>query len=490
MSLFAETVAPTAAPMLGVLIFMLGGLAGAIFYLPFKRVKAWAWESYWLVYAVFGLVIVPWALALTMSPNVFSVLKAAPPRELGFCFLCGMMWGVGGLTWGLMIRYLGVGLGLAIGCGLCSAAGTLIPPVIKGQFMQLVYNNAGEYNAAGLVSLAGVAVSLVGIIFVGGAGMSKEKELPEEEKKKAVAEYNFKLGLLVAIFSGLMSAGMSFGLQGGATVEALACPQFTSSQFDELKLPEFASYLRKGKPDSVPGFVYAELDAKTKDLLSKGGSKKGDSAKTLDLLTAELNRIAQAADLYRVERFVDVGLSDAEKKVALAKHDGNATARLNRLLLEKAFPQFIKVKSPQLAVLDEQITSLTWRGMSVLVVVLLGGFVVNGTWCLFLNVKNRTTGDYVKSATPVAANIIFAGLAGAIWCSQFICFKTGEPAMGKLDYIGWSVLMASSILFSTMLGIFLGEWRNTSGRTRLLLTLGLLFLVASAAISAYSGYLK
>ena len=113
------------------LIFVLGGLAGAVFYLPFKKVKNWAWESYWLVYAVFGLVVVPWALALATSPNVLSVLKAVAGKELGYCFLCGAMWGVGGLTWGLMIRYLGVGLGLAIGCGLCSAAGTLIPPVLK-----------------------------------------------------------------------------------------------------------------------------------------------------------------------------------------------------------------------------------------------------------------------------------------------------------------------------------------------------------------------
>src|SRR5208282_6331519 len=105
-------------PPLGVLIFALGGLAGAVFYLPFKKVKNWAWESYWLVYALSGLLIVPWVLALTTSPNVFSVLKAAPGNTLAYCFFCGAAWGIGGLTWGLMIRYLGVGLGLALGCGI------------------------------------------------------------------------------------------------------------------------------------------------------------------------------------------------------------------------------------------------------------------------------------------------------------------------------------------------------------------------------------
>ena len=91
---------------------------------------------------------------------------------------------------------------------------------------------------------------------------------------------------------------------------------------------------------------------------------------------------------------------------------------------------------------------------------------------------------------PLASNLFFAGLAGVIWCCQFICLKTGEPAMGKLAYIGFSVLMASMILFSTVFGIGLGEWRNTSSRTRRLLAIGLLFLVASSVISGVAGYLK
>jgi L-rhamnose-H+ transport protein len=342
-------------PGLGVAMFMLGGLAGAVFYLPFKRVKRWAWESYWLVYALVGLIAVPWALALGTSPNVLGVLRDTPAAEIRYCFLCGAMWGLGGLTWGLMIRYLGVGLGLAIGCGLCSAVGTLVPPIRAGQAAALYATGPGR------VSLAGVVVSILGIILVGMAGMSKENELSEEAKKKSVAEYNFKKGILIAVFSGLMSACMNIGLQGGATMEKLA-----------------------------------------------------------------------------------------------------------------------QTVAPS--------TSPTWRGMPVLVVVLAGGCAVNVLWCLFLNAKNKTFGDYVKRDAPLAANLFFAGLAGAIWCSQFICLKTGEPAMGETKYIGFAVLMASAILFSTMLGIFLGEWRGTSRRTRTLLALGLALLLASAAIGAYSGY--
>ncbi|HPA19465.1 MAG TPA: L-rhamnose/proton symporter RhaT [Verrucomicrobiae bacterium] len=356
--MFLATAAETTTnPSLGVLIFTLGGLAGAVFYLPFKKVQKWAWESYWMIYAVAGLVLVPWILALTTSPNVFKVLSQAPGGQIVKCFMCGAMWGVGGLTWGLMIRYLGVGLGLAIGCGLCSATGTLIPPILNGNLQSLCGTPAAN------MSLIGVAVSVIGIVFVGLAGMSKENELPEAEKKKAVAEYDFKKGILVAFFSGIASAGMSFGLQGGPDIEALA------------------------------------------------------------------------------------------KSI-------------------------------------EPVTPLAWAGMPVLVVVLLGGFVVNAGWCLFLNSKNKSLGDYTRKDAPMANNLFFAGLAGAIWCSQFICFKTGEPQMGSLSYIGWAVLMASAILFSTLLGILLGEWKGTSSRTRALLAIGLVLLIGSSVISAYSGYLK
>jgi len=344
-------------PSLGIIIFTLGGLAGAVFYLPFKKVAKWAWESYWLVYAVVGLLIVPLALALLTSPNVFSVLSAAPRGELWFCFLGGAAWGFGGLTWGLMIRYLGVGLGLAIGAGLTSACGTVVPMLIKGTAGRLFTPGSG------IVSLAAVLVSLGGIIAVGLAGMSKERELSDEQKKSAVAEFNFKKGLGLAIFSGVMSSALGFGLQGGATIESLA------------------------------------------------------------LTTAPA-------------------------------------------------------------------TPVTWKGMPVLVVALWGGFAVNFLWCLLLNLKNKTAGDYVGAkGAPLGRNYLFAGLAGLLWCSQFICFKTGQTAMGKTDYVGWAVLMASQILFGTLLGLALGEWKRTGRRTRSLLAVGIVLLVASSVIAGYSSRL-
>jgi L-rhamnose-H+ transport protein len=121
--------------------------------------------------------------------------------------------------------------------------------------------------------------------------------------------------------------------------------------------------------------------------------------------------------------------------------------------------------------------------MPVLVRVVLGGFVVNASWCLILNVKNKTGGDYVRSDAPLLANFFWAALAGAIWCSQFISFKTGEPKMGPTSYIGWAVLMASTILFSQLLGLWLGEWQGTSRRTIQRLIGGLALLILSAVLA-------
>ena len=150
----------TANPMLGSLIFALGGFAGAVFAVPFRKVKGWAYESYWFVYAVVGLIVFPAALAFATVPDLCGVLAKTPTATLLGCAGYGALWGVGGLTWGLMIRYLGVGLGLAIGCGLCSATGTLIPPILQGKAGDLVKDSAA------LITLGGVALSLVGSLFI------------------------------------------------------------------------------------------------------------------------------------------------------------------------------------------------------------------------------------------------------------------------------------------------------------------------------------
>ena len=215
---------------------------------------------------------------------------------------------------------------------------------------------------AGLISVAAALVSVAGIVFVGMAGMSKERELPEEEKKKAVAEFNFKKGMMVALFSGLMSSGMSFGLQGGPEIQKLA------QAIEPRDLGDLGRHA------------------------GAGGGPVG-----------------------RVHR--------QRRVVHPAEHPQQDRRRLRR-----------------------------------------------------------------QRGAPLAPNFIYAGLAGAIWCSQFICFKTGEPQMGRTSYIGWAVLMASQILFSQLLGLKLGEWKGSGQRTIRLLIAGLALLMVSAVVAGYGGY--
>ena len=117
----------TTNPILGTLCFVAGGFCGAFFPVVFRRVKGWSYESGWLFYSLFGMVLLPLALTMVLVPNWTKVWSSVPLSTIARCAGFGVMWGFGGLTWGLMIRYLGVGLGLAIGCGLCSSIGTLLP---------------------------------------------------------------------------------------------------------------------------------------------------------------------------------------------------------------------------------------------------------------------------------------------------------------------------------------------------------------------------
>ena len=160
-----------------------------------------------MIYAVAALVVTPWVVAFVVSPNVLSVLHQTKWETLFWCYVFGAMWGVGGLTWGLMIRYLGVGLGLAVGCGVCASVGTLVPPIFRGELPSL----AGQ--DWGIATLAGIGIGVLGIILTGAAGMSKERELSDEQKKAAVAEFHFSRGIVVALFSGVIERG--HGLRTG-----------------------------------------------------------------------------------------------------------------------------------------------------------------------------------------------------------------------------------------------------------------------------------
>jgi L-rhamnose-H+ transport protein len=208
---------------LGVFLHAVGGFAAGSFYIPFKKVRNWSWESYWLVGGVFSWIIMPWLVASLTVPPLLSLAGYVPLQSVLRCYLFGVLWGIGGLTFGLSMRYLGMSLGYAIALGFCAAFGTIIPPVIDGTFSDLVTHQSG------LTVLAGVAVCLVGITLCGWAGIAKERELSTVQKQATIREFSFFKGLIVAVFAGVMSSCMALGIAAGKPIAQLAMQHGTRS---------------------------------------------------------------------------------------------------------------------------------------------------------------------------------------------------------------------------------------------------------------------
>lgn len=209
-------------PALGVLLHAVGGFAAGSFYLPLKKIEDWAWESYWLVNGVFSWIFMPWIVGMLVVPNLSVVWAEAPASSMGWAFLYGALWGIGGLTFGLTMRYLGMSLGYALALGLTATFGTILPPIYFGEFVQLVTENSG------IVTLLGVAVTLIGIAVTGWAGVAKDRELSEDEKLEGVEEFDLVKGIWVAIFAGIMSACMAFGIAAGEPIAEVAVDHGTA----------------------------------------------------------------------------------------------------------------------------------------------------------------------------------------------------------------------------------------------------------------------
>lgn len=384
----------TPNPFLGVFFHWLGGLASGSFYVPYRGVKKWAWETYWLVGGFFSWIIMPWFLASVMTQDLLGVLRQQSWGTLWWTYFFGAMWGFGGLTFGLTMRYLGMSLGMGVALGYCAAFGTLAPPILKTVMPDIpVESSIVEIakSTSGQVTLVGVAVCLLGIGIAALAGLTKEREMPEAEKKKAITEFCFTKGVLVATFSGIMSACFSFALTAGNPI-------------------------------------------------------------------GEASRAAG--------------------------------------------------------------TTVIWSGLPKLVVVLLGGFTTNFLWCVMLNIKNGTGYQYfsrtvkieranhggksgsehgaAQAATtavtdvrvPWLANLLFSALAGTTWYFQFFFYTMGETQMGKFGFASWALHMASIIIFSTMWGWILHEWKGSSRRAHNLIGAGIATLILSTIIIGYSTYLK
>lgn len=203
--------------ILGVIFHFIGGFASGSFYMPFKKVKSWSWESYWIIGGLFSWLIVPPLAAWLTVPGFAEVISNTPAETIKYTLLFGVLWGFGGLTYGLGVRYLGMSLGNSVVLGFCSAFGALVPAIYYNMYPAEGKTTLNDLltTSWGQVVVAGVVLCLLGIYICGRAGMLKEKELPESEKKKSVAEFSLVKGLVVAIFSGIMSACFNFGIEAG-----------------------------------------------------------------------------------------------------------------------------------------------------------------------------------------------------------------------------------------------------------------------------------
>lgn len=202
--------------LLGIIFHSIGGFSSGSFYMPFKKVKDWAWESYWIVGGFFSWLIVPPIAAYLTIPNFVDIIVTASPTIKAFTFLMGLIWGVGGLTYGLGVRYLGMSLGNSIILGFCSAFGALVPSIYydlnptegKISFTDMLSNPGGR------LVLAGVLVCLIGIAISGKAGILKEKDFAtgHEDKDK---DFSLVKGLIIAVISGILSSFFNYGIEAG-----------------------------------------------------------------------------------------------------------------------------------------------------------------------------------------------------------------------------------------------------------------------------------
>ena len=201
--------------IIGLLIIAIGAFCQSSCYVPINKIKNWSWESYWIVQGLFAWLILPLLGALLAVPQGHSLCElftAANSTNIAMTILFGVLWGVGGLTFGLSMRYLGVALGQSISLGTCAGLGTILGPVMLHAF----YPEAGHLAKLTYSVIIGVVVTLVGIAVIGIAGNMKAQSLSDEEKRAAVKDFNFPKGIAIALLAGFMSGCFNVGLNFGA----------------------------------------------------------------------------------------------------------------------------------------------------------------------------------------------------------------------------------------------------------------------------------
>ena len=199
--------------LLGLIIIAIGSFGQSSSYVPINKVKEWSWENFWLTQGIFAWLVFPFLGALLAVPSGGSLIDLWSAGGAWGSIIYGVLWGIGGLTFGLSMRYLGVALGQSIALGTCAAFGTLFPALFAGDNL---------FEGEGLMLLVGVCVTLAGIAIIGYAGSLRSKNMTDEEKKAAVKDFALTKGLLVALLAGVMSACFALGLAAGAPIKEMA----------------------------------------------------------------------------------------------------------------------------------------------------------------------------------------------------------------------------------------------------------------------------
>ncbi len=213
--------------IVGLLIIALGSFCQSSSYVPINKIQQWSWESFWLVQGLFAWIVFPLLGSLLGLPEGSSLFELWGSGGAGLSLLYGLLWGVGGLTFGLSMRYLGVALGQSIALGTCAGFGTLFPALFAGTDL---------LHGAGLMLLIGVCITLAGIAIIGYAGSLRSKNMTEEEKREAIKDFALGKGLAVALLAGVMSACFALGLDAGLPIKEAALAQGVAPLFAGLPL--------------------------------------------------------------------------------------------------------------------------------------------------------------------------------------------------------------------------------------------------------------
>ncbi|WP_240410106.1 L-rhamnose/proton symporter RhaT [Flavisolibacter nicotianae] len=408
--------------ILGVIFHFIGGFASGSFYMPYKKVKGWSWESYWIVGGIFSWLIVPPLAAFLTIPNFWEIIAQTDSSTLFYTYLFGLLWGIGGLTYGLGVRYLGVSLGSSIILGLCMVFGSLVPSFYYQFSPQEGKDTIGAIAGStwGLTVLTGLLVCVVGIIICGRAGTLKEKEL-----KEGLSGSNPSGGNGVAVKQ----------RRKVLVAEAVAADNGSHTPvFEEVAITPEAPPSAHGAPASNA-----------------------------------------------IEYKFGLGLT-------LAIISGLLSACFN-FGLEAGKPMSVVANTLWKSANPASTTEFLFRNNVTYVVVLWGGLTTNLVWCVILNARNRSFGDYANKKTPLLKNYIFSALAGTTWFLQFFFYGMGESKLGN-GASSWILHMSFIILIANMWGLVSNEWKGVSKKTRMLLFAGVAVIIAAVLVVGYGNYLK